>query len=107
MKQKNQHQSGQALVILLVFMVVGIVMTTMAVAIVIVNATAASQIELGEDALKLAESSAENAVLRLLRNPSFNQTETLTLGGGTAVATISGTNPITIVATGTIGSYVR
>ena len=76
MDNKNTQQ-GQALVMLLVFMVVGIVMTTMAVALLIVNATSASNVEQGDMALKIAESGADNALLRILRNPLFKQTEVL------------------------------
>lgn len=103
MKKKN----GQALVVLLVFMVVAIMMTTMAVALVIVNATAASEVEQGDMALKLAESGADNALLRLVRDPSYTGTDTLTLSGGTAIATVSAGNPIIIKSTGIYGQFVR
>lgn len=102
-----KNNNGQALVVLLVFMVVAIVMTTMAVALVIINATAASQVEQGDMAWKLAESGAENALLRLVRDPAYTGTESLTIGDGTVTATVSGTNPIIITSSGVQGQFVR
>lgn len=106
MKNKKQN-SGQALVVLLVFMVVAIIMTTMAVALVIINATAASQVEQGDMALKLAESGAENALLRLVRDPTYTGTETLALGSGSVTATVSAGNPIIITSRGVQGQFIR
>jgi Tfp pilus assembly protein PilX len=99
--------SGQALVVLLVFMVVAIIMTTMAVALVIINATAASEVEQGDMALKLAESGAENALLRLVRDPTYTGTEITPLAGGTMTATVSAGNPIIIKSTGAYGQFIR
>jgi hypothetical protein len=107
MKLMAKKQSGQALVVLLVFMIVAIFMTTMAVALVIVNATAVSQVEQGDMALKLAQSGADNALLRLLRNPSYTGTETFTLDTGQVTATVSGGNPIIIMSQGRQGGFVR
>lgn len=103
MKNKN----GQALVVLLVFMVVAIIMTTMAVALVIINATAASQVEQGDSALKLAESGAENALLRLVRDPTYTGTESLTIGVGSVTATVSAGTPAIITSRGVEGQFVR
>jgi len=102
-----KHTNGQALVVLLVFMVVAIMMTTMAVALVIINATAASQVEQGDSALKLAESGVENALLRLVRNPMYTGAETLALDGGSVTATVSAGNPIIITSRGVQGQFVR
>jgi hypothetical protein len=103
----KKNQQGQALVLLLVFMVLAIIMTTMAVALVIINATAASQVEQGDMALKLAESGADNALLRLMRNPTYSGTETLPLDSGQVTATVSATNPIIIMSEGKVGAFVR
>lgn len=103
----SYSQQGQALVVLLVFMMISIVITSMAVSLVIINSTAASETEQGEMAVKIAESGIENALIRLIRNPSYTVTETLTLDDGTVTATISGSNPIIIVSRGTVGNFVR
>ena len=103
----KKYQHGQALVILLVFMVVAIIMTTMAVALVSINATAASHVEQGDMAWKLAETGADNALLRLMRNPAFTGTETFSIESGQVTATVSGTNPIIIMSEGRQGEFVR
>jgi Tfp pilus assembly protein PilX len=105
--QALRQSSGQAMVVLLVFMIVAIIMTTMAVALVIINATSASKVEQGDMALKLAESGEENALLRLMRNPSYTGTETFTIDTGQITATVSGTNPIIIRSQGRLGEFVR
>lgn len=104
MKQDNR---GQALVVLLVFMAVSILITTMAVALIIINATAASDVEQGDMAMNLANSGAENALLHLVRNPLYTGTETFSLDGGTVTATVSAGNPIIITSSGTLGGFTR
>lgn len=99
--------SGQALVVLLVFMVVAIIMTTMAVAIVIINSQAASEVEQGESAMRVSESGAENALLRLVRDPTVSGTEILTIDGGSATVNITGSDPIIISSRGQVGDFVR
>lgn len=103
----KKYQQGQSLVILLVFMVLAIITTTMAVALVIVNTTAASGVEQGDMALKLSESGVENALLRLVRDPAYVGTETLPLGSGSITATVSAGNPIIIMSEGKQGDFVR
>src|SRR4030042_2176700 len=98
---------GQVLVVLLVFMVVAITTTMMAVALIIINATAASQVEQGDMALKFAQSGADNALLRLMRNPNYTGTETLTIDTGQVTATVSAGNPIIIMSQGRQGGFVR
>ncbi|KKW11330.1 MAG: hypothetical protein UY49_C0004G0007 [Microgenomates group bacterium GW2011_GWC1_49_7] len=93
--------------VLLAFMVIAIIVTTMAVALVIINSQAASEVEQGETAIRVAESGAENALLRLIRNPAYTGTETLTIDGGSATVSITGTNPISIESVGTVGDFVR
>src|SRR5258706_9819710 len=88
-------------------MVVAIMVTTMAVSFVIINSTAASQIEQGDMALSAAESGAENALLRLVRDPTYIGTETLNINGGSVTATVSATNPIIIVSSGRQGQFTR
>ena len=105
--KRYNSQQGQALVVLLVFMVVAIMMTSMAVALVIINATAASKLEQSDMALKLSESGVENALLRLVRNPSYSGTDTFIIGSGTVTATVSGTNPIIIMSQGMQNTFVR
>ena len=100
------NTSGQALVILLVYMVIAMITTSMAVALVIINATSTSHVEQGDMALNTAESGAENALIRLIRTPNYTG-ETLTVGGGSATVTVSGSSDKTILSEGVIGGYER
>lgn len=102
---KHKH-SGQALVILLVYMVVAIMTTTVAVALIIINSTAASHVEQGDMALAVAESGAENALIRLVRTPEYSG-ETLTVGGGSATVTVSGSGEKLIISRGKVGDFER
>jgi hypothetical protein len=99
-------KNGQALVVLLFYMVIAITLTTGAVALTITNSMTTMQEEEGNHALEVAESGAENAILRLLRNRGFTG-ETISVENGTAVATVSGTINKTIVSVGTVGTMKR
>ena len=99
-------QNGQTLVTLLVFMVIGITITTAAVMMTIVNTQNATKFQEGLIAYQVAESGAENAIIRLLRDPSYTG-ETLTVGAGTATITVSGTTTKTITSSGVNGNYLR
>ena len=102
-----KQQAGQALVALLVFMIVAITTTSASVSLMIINSSAAGTVESGARALAIAESGAENALMRVLRAPATYTGETLTVGGGRATVVVSGTNPKTIVSRAEEGSYVR
>lgn len=101
-------QKGQSLVTLLFFMVISITITSAAVIVVLVNSVSASKLEQGVNAYYVAESGTENALLQLLRNPSYAG-ETLTVGSGNATITVSGggVNPYTILSVGKIGNFAR
>lgn len=106
MKKLTVLKSGQALVLLIVVMVVGTVITSAAVIFAIVNLKAASNLQSGEEAYAIAESGAENAILRLVRNPAYGG-ETLTVGSGEAVITVSGSGNLTVVSEGVRGNFRR
>lgn len=105
MKSKTGQQ-GQALVVLLVFMIMSITVTSAAVVIMISNSQAASTLEQGNDALSIAESGVENALLRLLRSPTYTG-ETLTVGEGSATVGIVGVNPKIVTSQGETNGFVR
>lgn len=102
---ENIHK-GQALVTLLFFVIISITITSAAVVIILLNSTSTTKVEQGTRAYYLAESGAENAILRFLRNPGYTG-ETMTIGDGTVTATVSGTGPYTISSQGRIGNFVR
>jgi hypothetical protein len=103
---RRLNQSGQTLVMLLAFMAMAIIMTTAATAVTLVNSQTSSKYSLGQEALRYAESGADNALQRLLRDPSYLG-ETLSVGTGTATITVSGSGTKTIVSEGVNGSFRR
>lgn len=100
------NKSGQMLVVLLVFIIVGIAITTTAVSLVISGSTKASKFQEGLITYNMAESGIENALIRYLRNSNYTG-ETLTVGTGTVTITLSGTTTKTITADAKNGNYER
>jgi len=87
-------------------MAIAVTLTTAAVTMNVVNSVGNTKFQQGDLAFSIAESGAENALLRYIRDPSY-QGETLPVGAGTATVSITGAAPITIVSTGHIGSFIR
>jgi hypothetical protein len=102
---KNRN-AGQALITLLFFTIIGLTITTAAISMLLVNSINGAKFQQSLQAYQVAESGAENALLRLLRNPNYTG-ETLTVGNGTATITISGGNPYTITSKGQVGNFIR
>lgn len=103
---KNFYRKGQALVTLLIFMIITITITSAAVAVMILNSQSANKMQEGLLAYNIAEGGAENAILRLLRDPDYTG-ETLIMGEGVATITVSGVSPITINSEGRIRNFLR
>src|SRR4051812_11592764 len=104
----KSNQKGQAMIILLFFVLVSIMVTSSAVILAFVNSQSAAKVQVGSSALSVAESGAEEGVLRLLRDPLNYTSETLTVNGGTAqivVTTVGSTK--TIVSTGMVSNFIR
>ena len=97
---------GQALISLLFFIVIITTITTAAVVIILTGSNAATKFEQGTRAYYVAESGVENALLRLLRDPSFTG-ETLTIDDGTVETTVTGSGPYVVTAKGTVGNFIR
>lgn len=106
MKTIRAGTQGQALVILLFYMIIAITLTTTAVAVVVSNSLSSTRSEQGAQALQIAEAGAENAIVRLLRSTSYTG-ETLTVGLGSAVVTVTGTTTKTIQSVGTVSGFSR
>lgn len=100
------NQKGNALITLLIFVAVGITVTTGAIVVSIINTQGLSKISQSEVALEIAESGAENAILRLLRDYTYTG-ESLNIGTGTATITVNGTSDITIVSEGAYNDFKR
>lgn len=106
--KKQTHKTGTVLITLLFFVAIAITITSAAVAVTISNSLGASKIQDSTLARDIAEGGAENALLRLLRNPTSYTGETLTINGGTATITVT-TNGSTrsITSVGKLGNFTR
>lgn len=102
----QRSKDGQALVVLLFYMIIAITLVTTAVAVVISNSMAVTKTESGIVAMDIAETGAENAIIQVLRNTNY-QGETLTIGDGTAISTVSGTSTKTITTVGAVNGSSR
>jgi len=100
MKNNKNNQRGQALVTLLYIMVIGIAITSAIAVIMLVNILGGGTMQQGEYAYYAAESGIENAILKLLRNPSYDGEIVNLENGGSVTTEITSQNPLTIVATG-------
>lgn len=103
--KKIKSQSGQALITILFFMVLGMSIIAAASLILSNNMTSSNTAELGSVAYYAAESGAEEGILRLLRNPSFSGTvPTYSVGPAqTSIVINSGT----VISTGTYNNLTR
>ncbi|HEV7454473.1 MAG TPA: hypothetical protein VGO07_04395 [Candidatus Saccharimonadales bacterium] len=101
-----RHESGQTLIALLIFMMLIILVTTAAATITIINVRTNTAYATGEQALQNAESGADNAMQRLLRDPGYSG-ETIVFPNGTATISISGTTMKTITSQGANSNYRR
>ncbi len=106
MKHLPAKQRGYTLALLLVFIVIGIAITSTATLLILLNSKNASNFELGIQTVQLADSGAENAILRLLRNPAYTG-ETITTTDGTITITVTGSSTKIITSTARIGNFLR
>jgi len=97
---------GQSITILLVVTAIAMAIVGSAVAVITTNSEAGSKSEIGTGVLYLAESGVEEALLQLLRSPSYTG-ETLTTSAGVATITVTGTNPKTITSTAVSATFTR
>jgi hypothetical protein len=109
MKQQSdcgKKNKGQALVVLLFYMIIAITLATAAVAVMVSNSLSVTRNEQNIMALEIAEAGAQNALVRLLRGTNYTG-ETLEIGDGSVAVTVNGTNTKTITSVGTIASFSR
>lgn len=93
--------------LVLIIMILTII-TTAAVALGLSTTRDTTTLSLGEKSLMVAESGAENAILLLIRDPSYSgEPAPLSIDSGTATITLTGTSPIIITSTGVVGDMVR
>lgn len=108
MKIKNPKNtaSGQILITLLVVMVTTMIISMAAVTWVIDNSLGNSQTQNGLSVLTAAESGIENAMMALLRNPSYTG-EVMTVGNTVVTINVSGSNEKTIISQAVEGNFSR
>lgn len=104
---QTTKKSGQTAIMLLIITLLLITLTTAAVAIAITSSRDTTTFSLGENSLTVAETGAENAMLRLLRDPSYSGDANLPIGDGNATITVTGGSTKTILSQGKIGNMVR
>ncbi len=103
---KKQLKVGQALISLLAFIAMASVITTAAVSVAIITARSGDDFSQGNKALSVAESGAENAILRLLRDENYTG-ETMNIDADSVTINVSGTNVKTIRSSSTVGNFSR
>jgi len=99
-----RQQDGQTLVTLLVFSVMAISVAAASVAIMINTSRATHITESRVRVMGAAESGIENAILRLIRDPSYTG-ESLTLDDNTITISVSGSDTKTITSTADNGLF--
>lgn len=103
MNTPHTTNSGQALIVFLFFVLMGITITSAAVMMLLNTMINTSVNERSLLARAYAESGVENALIRYVRNPDYSG-EVLTIGQGSVDVTISGG---IIVAVAKIGDVTR
>lgn len=104
----KKTKSGEVAIMLILIIVVLSTLTTAAVALAISTTRDTTTMTLGERSLMVAESGAENAILRLIRDPGYTgELVPLSIGPGNATITVTGTSPYTILSVGTVGDLTR
>lgn len=100
---------GQAMVMVILVTVILVSVTGLAVSMVVSNALSTTRVEQGQHALEIAESGAEEALLRLLRDPTYTTSTplSLTVDDGSATVDITGSGTKTITSSGAVSGYVR
>lgn len=98
-------QSGQAMISLLFVAIIGLTIIVTSAVLIYGNTHAASINEQGTYAYYIAESGAEEGLLRLLRNPNYTG-DSFSVGLGSVSVEVS-TESGLIISTGTYNNTVR
>lgn len=102
----KNNQSGQTLVALLFFVMIGIIATTSATIILFTNLKSEAFFQEAESARSLSELGIEKALISLLRDPSY-QGETINIDGNSVLVSVTGGTTKTIESISTIDSFSR
>jgi hypothetical protein len=106
-QQQDFGNRGYAMVVLLVFVIMAVVLISAAVNIMLVVTQSASQGELSQNSLSLAEMGVEEALIRIVRDPSYtggiitvgsDQIDVGVIGEGGSTKTITSSASISAVS---------
>lgn len=103
-KQLKQGQVG-ILLALIIFLLISI--TTTAVAVALSSSQSLTATELSEQALISAQTGLDNAVLRLLRDPSYTGESDLSIAQSSVTITVSAATPQLITSSAVLAGVVR
>lgn len=98
---------GQALITLIFYVLIILTVTTASVLLIAISTISTTKYQESSIAYTVAEAGLENALIRLLRDPSYTGEANLPVGEGTATTVVTQGNPITIVSTGKLSNFVR
>ena len=102
----KKDEKGMALVTVLIFTVVAIIVITLGIMLMVIQTGSSSKVASSQEAMFVAESAMENALIRLLRDPNYSG-ETLTFTNGTATINVTGTSTKTVTVTSDVLSSNR
>ena len=102
----KHYQHGYILTALLVFIVVILVISTTSIMVSISSLRGQSHIDAGVATLNAAESGAENAILRLLRDPGYTGENLVVDGVDIELSVLHGT-PTIVTSTADSGAYEK
>lgn len=102
----KKNQEGQSLVLLLFFVLMAMTFTITALLTSTIASGSIVNLENGVETRQLADSGAENALLKLIRDPSYSG-ESYTVGSANIVITVTNGTTKTVVATSTLGDFTR
>jgi hypothetical protein len=104
---KFKNQSGQSLVLLLIFVLMAMAFTTTAMLMSVIGSGSIVSFESGVEVRQLADSGVENALLRIIRDPVDYAGETYSLGEGIITIDVTGATSKTVTVAATLGEFTR
>lgn len=102
--QAKQGQVG-ILLTLIIFLLISI--TTTAVAVALSSSQSLTSNELSEQALISAQTGLDNAVLRLLRDPTYTGESGLSIAQGSVTITVTGSPTQLVTSSAVVGGTIR
>lgn len=94
------------MILLIFFVMTAVAITVSAIFMMIITSGSVADIENGINTGALADSGAENALLKLERDPSYSG-EVYTINGATITITVTGGTTKTIDSTVVLGDFTR